>query len=408
MNRKLDEFSRIALNGVISQGIASALGFSWFFLLGRTLSQVQFGQFLIYSAALNTISILTAVGIQHSIAISSGILPRPKLFANGLVLMGLHAVFSAPVAFIFGLIAVNFEKLDGHHILYVCLTTVSISLIVSSTSMLRSLKKQELGQNLTILQSFFFTLSLIPLFVDFIEPTLGHVIACYLFSTISTAAISLFFLYRQEKFHLKDVSRETLGIILKKGLHAHFGNMLKEAMYRSDLYLVGILLGAGAVGQYGVVLKIVEIVGRIIDPVGLSLLYYLPHTQNSQKKRLTQSTIKTYMVLIFVLSLPLVFLSPQIILLVFGPNYSQAGNLLQVGILATVPLALWKFLANYWISIDRTNLYILSAFIGASLAILLNVIFLPLFGLKFAPINLVVSYSLATIPLYLPYRRGIS
>jgi O-antigen/teichoic acid export membrane protein len=179
---------------------------------------------------------------------------------------------------------------------------------------------------------------------------------------------------------------------IKKILPYGIALFCATAYFKIDTLLLSLLKGAEYVGIYAVAM-------RIIETASFLPLFYLNSllpelTKSIQKKQHTEVHMllqKSFQIL-FSTSVFLVFLtfifSKSLVILVASPDF-LSGNILSVGSEKAIQISIWMLLfsfINYLyvytiIAYDKQKVLLLVNGMGLLLAILLNYIFIPLYGI---------------------------
>lgn len=182
---------------------------------------------------------------------------------------------------------------------------------------------------------------------------------------------------------------------------------------RSDVVMLGIMAGPGAVGLYAIAFRLANFV-LLSQQVGANVLG--PHVAtlhaNGETKRLQELTRKsTRAVTSYALSFAfLLIILSNLSLSIFGPEFVQARSILIILCLsnllnaATGPVGLLLNMTNY----ERTNAAVIG--FGAILNLILNFILIPPFGAEGAAIATSITSIAANILLagFVYKRLGIN
>jgi len=95
------------------------------------------------------------------------------------------------------------------------------------------------------------------------------------------------------------------------------------------------------------------------------------------------------------IAIPMTFLSDWVIVLLFGSAYHQAGAVLAIHIWASVFVFLGVASGKWFIAENRQILSLQRTALGAVLNIVLNFLFIPMYGIIGAAWATVVSYAVS-------------
>jgi O-antigen/teichoic acid export membrane protein len=101
------------------------------------------------------------------------------------------------------------------------------------------------------------------------------------------------------------------------------------------------------------------------------------------------------------IALPIMLLSNNIINILFGIQYQQAAGVLQIYIWATVFVFLGIASSQYLLAENYTKISFFRTLIGAIINIILNISFIPKYGINGAAIATVLSQFVAVFSIIL-------
>lgn len=399
------KFSKFALEGIVSQGVLSALSFLWIALLARQLSVSQMGLVMVSLASSSAIIAFCGFSLQHSISVKACQYDKQTAVTNGLLALIIAGAITGFIGFIVAAIFSLQRKYGVSEIF--CGMLVSVQLVHAYiSSIARSIDRFRLANVLSIIQPGIFSFLIFLNAPVGLTPSIQLVFAQYMASSIVSIILYFIIFHRDNLIKLSVVEWQIVGSLFKFGSRAQFGNMAKEVMYRADLFLVSIILGSAASGYYAVVLKVIDGVGRYVDGLGLILLPTIAKLKPSHRNDLTIIMVSRTILFASVISILISMSGSYIVELLFGENFQPSVKLLEIGIYSTIPLFAWKVLANDFIGRGFLGCYAASTLIGAVSIIFLNYIFLEVYGLIVAPWVLIFSYGIAfTILLVLAYYK---
>ncbi len=248
---------------------------------------------------------------------------------------------------------------------------------------------------ITIRTIFTQILSIILLFILIKKPDDYYMYAAI--TTIATAGSSIFnFIHARKycKIHF------TTKINFKqhiKPLLALFGSTMAVQIYvNSDIVMLGLMRGDLSVGLYSVPVKIYTIIKSILNAtIAVSIprfSYYVSQKNISKLKQLSSKIINISLIMILPCALLLFLLSKPIIHIISGASYVDGAASLRILSFA-LPFAIASnFLGNaILVSHKLEKKFLIATVFGASLNILLNLIFIPLWAQNGAAITTVIA-----------------
>ncbi|MBW4580194.1 MAG: flippase [Tildeniella nuda ZEHNDER 1965/U140] len=168
-----------------------------------------------------------------------------------------------------------------------------------------------------------------------------------------------------------------------------------------DQIMLGEMLGNKAVGIYAAATKISEvwyfIPMAIASSVSPAIMGAKAIGQDAYMQKL-QSTFDLMVVLAFVVSLPISFLSPVIISILYGEGYSSSSQVLSIHIWASLFVFLGVGREIWIVSEGMMLISFLTTLLGAIVNVTLNLFLIPIYQEIGAAIATLVAYA---IPGYL-------
>ena len=178
--------------------------------------------------------------------------------------------------------------------------------------------------------------------------------------------------------------------------------------FRIDTVLLALLRSSEEVGLYGAAYKFIELVVLVPAAVGISMFPPLARFAASGDPRAAGLVQKTFDVLVAA-AVPVIVLMlaypEELLTITAGPDYADGAVALQL----LAPFALFAFVnALFWrmaLAARRDRALLVIAVFVLVLNVVLNLVFIPPYGLKAAAVITVVSEGVITIPIVLAARR---
>jgi PST family polysaccharide transporter len=180
---------------------------------------------------------------------------------------------------------------------------------------------------------------------------------------------------------------------------------------RIDQVMLGQMVGDESVGIYSAAVKISElwyfVPGAIVNSVFPLIVQAKEISEEVYYKRL-QQLFTTVSALAYVVAIPVTFLSTQIVTLLYGNNYVEAGAILNIHIWAGLFVSL-GVARETWITTEGLMKFsAATAAAGAVVNIVLNYFFIPYYGGLGAAIATVISQIISAYAVgafYSPTRK---
>ena len=165
------------------------------------------------------------------------------------------------------------------------------------------------------------------------------------------------------------------GFAIKTGLPLVVHSVAKYVLDASDRVLIGIFIGASAVGIYGVLYTLSSVSLVFWSAINAALIPYMFDSLKAGKVEQVRSVASPLLVAYAVLCLLLMLLAPEIIALLAGEAYEEAVYLvppIASGIFFT---SLYNLYSNLLLYKERTSLVMCATVCAAVLNVALNIAF---------------------------------
>ncbi len=192
-------------------------------------------------------------------------------------------------------------------------------------------------------------------------------------------------------------SKELLSVALKFGLPLVFSSLGFMLLNLSDRYIIKFLLGAEYVGIYGLGYRVAGVLNMfLIYPFTLSLLPIAYKYFGQRDDKRLYSKLMTYSTFVFVWGFVFLSLFGPEIVLIFSPqgNYNSTFLVIPIILLSYVFSGM-RITAQLGMLLTKNTKYIAWITIFAALLnIILNFIFIPVYGIIAAAVNTLISFLL--------------
>lgn len=196
-----------------------------------------------------------------------------------------------------------------------------------------------------------------------------------------------------------------MGDSLVYGMKSYAQNLIGHLTYRLDIYLVAFLLTPRDVAFYGIATSVAEMIWYIPNSVGLVLFPRLSSTQESQVHQITAEVCRHTLLVTALIGAAVLVAGVVGIPLLYGPEYAPAVGPLLLLVPGATMMTLYKVLARNFSSRDRQQVSILAAVVGLALNVVLDWLFIPLWGIVGAALASGLAYSATGLVLLWAFRR---
>jgi O-antigen/teichoic acid export membrane protein len=182
--------------------------------------------------------------------------------------------------------------------------------------------------------------------------------------------------------------------ILKQSLPMGTGFIMVQVYSNMDNIMLGFMRDNRSVGLYAAAYKllmVIVLVGIVFHKVLYPSFARLYHESVKKMELLLQQALKTMMVVALPVMGLAFILADRLILLFFGAEYSESIPVFRILLLKVILMWINGLNANVVLASDRERHYLFSVMIGAGANLILNFIFIPMFGMLGAALATVLS-----------------
>lgn len=200
------------------------------------------------------------------------------------------------------------------------------------------------------------------------------------------------------------VMRSTLSF----GLRGHIANLFQFFNYRLDMFLVNYFLGPAEVGIYGVAVRVAELLWHLPNAASFVLFPKTAAARVEEINTFTPRVLRYTLGLTTLGALGLALVGPWLIRLIFSTAFSAAYVPMVWLLPGVVLLGGAKILINEMAGRGFPQYNALSAGIGFVATVILDLLFIPRWGIRGAALASSISYGIVFIvafSLYLWVRR---
>ncbi len=182
---------------------------------------------------------------------------------------------------------------------------------------------------------------------------------------------------------------------------------------RIDQIMIKNMLSTEAVGNYAVAVKLSSAWYFIPMVITSSLFPAIINAKKISEELYYKRLQKLYDLMTWLaigIALPIAFLANDIIKFLFGAQYCNAGSVLRIHIWAGLFVFLGVASSQYLIAENYTRISFFRTFLGAIVNIVLNIIFIPKYGINGAAFATLISYFISVFSIVLipkTYKNSI-
>ena len=188
------------------------------------------------------------------------------------------------------------------------------------------------------------------------------------------------------------------------GSKVYLGNLAGLLHYRVDMFLVNIFLNPMAVGLYSIAVVLAEKVWIVSQSAGKVLFPKVcAETDEKSLKEFTPIVCRIVLWIALIGAIVLLFLGRVLIVLLYSDKFAASVLPFQILLIGIVAMSGWRILNNdlYGRGKARWNIYINGG--SAALNVLLNILFIPRWGVVGAAWATSASYTFAFVMVVIVY-----
>ena len=238
-----------------------------------------------------------------------------------------------------------------------------------------------------------------------VEAPLITFIIAYSFEFVFNS-IGYFIVYHRQKLKLKNwkFEKELAKNLLKDSWPLILSGVVVSIYAKIDQVLIKKMLDSESVGFYAAAVRLSEAWYFIPIAISNALFPAIVNAKNISKELYYSRLQKLYDILAWIailISVPISFLSPYIIEILYGERFSQSAPILTIYIWAGVAVFLGVASSQFLVTENLTKISFYRTAIGMISNVFLNIIFIPVYGIIGSAVATLISYSLATFSIIL-------
>jgi len=190
------------------------------------------------------------------------------------------------------------------------------------------------------------------------------------------------------------------------GFKVYLGNIIQFLHYKIDIFLVNIFLNPIAVGFYSIAVGLCEKIWLISQSAGLVLFPRVSSETDGKKlKEFTPAVCRNVLLITLIGAILLFCLGRLLIVLFYSERFSASVLPFQILLIGAVTMSGWRVLANDLYGRGKPQLNIYISAMSVVLNIVLNVLWIPKFGIAGAAWATSASYTFAFVVIMIVYAK---
>ena len=191
---------------------------------------------------------------------------------------------------------------------------------------------------------------------------------------------------------------------LRFGSRAIIGTIAERLQFRLDSFLVNIFVGVRATGIYSVTSGLAETLWYIPNALGL-VMFSRAVDPTADSARIAAVLTRTTLAVTLATAIPAFVLGPQLVRLVYGPQFADAGVALRLVLPGVVLYSIVAILSRYIVGRGRPGTGTILLVIGLAANIACNLVLIPRYGILGAAASSSISYALTAFITLVVFLR---
>lgn len=405
----MDKYKRLASNTVIfAIGTFSSKLLSFFLtrLYTEVLSTAQYGVTDLIQQTGNLLLPLVTLGITNAVVrfgLEKGV-RKQDVFTTGLLSLLAGMILLVLISPLLSMI-----NLLGEYIGLLCLFVFMSSLRSLCAQFVRAQSRVKLFAVDGILSTAT-TIGFNVLFLVVLRDTAFGGVFGYIFSIICSDALSVIFLFTTAKLHryirFRGINFNQARAMLKYSIPLIPNTILWWITNVSDRYIVAAILGKSANGLYAAAYKIPSLI-MLVSGIFMDAWQISAFTEEEERDRFYTKVMSTYSSLLFVMASGVILCTRWVPRVLFAQEYYEAWRYIPLLVVAMAFTCMVNFLGSIYMVEKKSVRSLMTAALSAGVNIVLNLWWIPKFGVNGAAAATLVCYLLVFVIRLWDTRRYI-
>jgi O-antigen/teichoic acid export membrane protein len=181
-------------------------------------------------------------------------------------------------------------------------------------------------------------------------------------------------------------------VLFKYGLASFLSNLMISSVMRIDVFILGSMAGAGAVGIYSVAVAFAELALMLPSALGTSLFTHLPSSTLSDQRKIVAMSSRIIIFLTLLIGLVLAIISYPLVIMLMGDKFSDAIIPLCLLVPGLIAMSVNYVFSNYFAANGQPLLGAACFGCGLLVNVVINILLIPVLKIEGAAIASSVSY----------------
>jgi O-antigen/teichoic acid export membrane protein len=174
------------------------------------------------------------------------------------------------------------------------------------------------------------------------------------------------------------------------------GTIAERLQFRSDAFLVNLIVGVRATGIYSVTSGLAETLWYVPNALGL-VMFSRAVDPNADSSRIAAVLTRTTIAVTLATAIPAFLIGPQVVRFVYGSPFADAGVALRLILPGVVLYSVVAILSRYIVGRGRPGTGTILLLIGLLANVVCNLVLIPRYGILGAAASSSISYGLTAV-----------
>ena len=191
---------------------------------------------------------------------------------------------------------------------------------------------------------------------------------------------------------------------LSFGGRAFIGTIAERLHYRASTFLLTAFVSIAATGIFSVALGLAETMWYLPSSFGL-VLFSRAVRPGVDSSAIASAMTRTVLALGIAAAIPLWFLAPSLVSLVYGSDFAEAGGALQIMLPGVVAFSIVAVLSHFIIAAGAPGKVATVAMVGLAINLVACLVLIPTFAMTGAATAHLISYTATAVMTLFLFRR---
>ena len=289
------------------------------------------------------------------------------------------------------------KNIDFILLIAICYLGLTFNLVLGVTSSLFTAQKKFMELNISKIigqVSLVFSIIILSSF----STNINNNTALALLILIPIVAQLVPFIIRLNFFIPKTIfSFKALKSMILWGGVAYIGGIAQFLSFKLDYWFIEYYLGGSSLGIYSLSSSLAQMLWFIPASIGSVIFPSFINISNLEKRNKTIKIVKLTSVISVFIAIVVYFFSDFTINLVYGQEYRESAKYLKILLIGCVPYAISPIIASYFLSKNLLKYNLAASFFGFLVSLILDIYFIPKYGLTGAAWTTALSYFSTTV-----------